>query len=298
MRRWVKKNIKHYLMLLPFFSMFSIFILYPIIWGFYISFNKWDSVHPPTFVGLDNYINVISSSGFTKAFTNLFKYVALTIPVNIIVAFGLAILVNSFKGRLSNYFRSAYFLPTMVPIFLAASIWRWLYAPDVGFINTILGRFGIAQIGWLTDPKVMLVSLVIVDVWLSAGFNMIILLAGIKNIPDVYYDAAKVDGANGLQEIIYITIPLLEPILFLVIVYSFISALQVFDAPWLLTTSSYTAYGGRSQALLFPVMDLMGRAFSGLRFGLAAAYGFILTILILLWTIVQFAIRRRTQDRV
>jgi multiple sugar transport system permease protein len=221
--------------------------------------------------------------------------VFLTIPLNIIVAFGLALLVNSFKGVWSNIFRSAFFLPTVMPLFLAASIWRWLYAPEVGFINTILGRFGIAEIGFLINPKVMIPSLIIVDIWVSAGFNMIILLTGMKNIPDIYYDAAKVDGANKFQEIIYITIPQLEPVLFLVIVYGFISALQVFDAPWLLTSSSYTFYGGRSQALLFPVMDMMGRAFQGLKFGQAAAYGFLLTIVILILTLVQFAIRKRTQ---
>ena len=189
-------------MILPFFALFSIFFIFPIIWGFFISFNKWDSVHPPTFVGFNNYINVISSSGFTIAFTNLFKYVFLTLPLNIIVAFGFALLINSFKGVWSNIFRSAYFLPTMMPLFLAASIWRWLYAPEVGFINTILGRFGIAEIGFLTDPRVMIISLVIVDIWISSGFNMIILLTGMKNIPEDYYDAAKVDGANKFQEII------------------------------------------------------------------------------------------------
>lgn len=296
MHQWLAKNIKHYFMLAPFFILFAVFFIYPILSGFYISFNKWDSVHPATFVGLSNYINVFKSSNFSKSFLNLFKYVALTIPINIVVAFSLALLVNSFKGVWSNIFRSAYFLPTMMPLFLAASIWRWLYAPDVGFINVILGKLGADSVGWLTDPKIMIFSLIIVDVWISAGFNMIILLTGLKNIPDVYYDAAKVDGANKLQEIFYITIPQLEPVLFLVIVYGFISALQVFDAPWLLTTSSYTAYGGRSQALMFPVMDLMGRAFSGLKFGTASAYGFILTAFILVLTMIQFAIRKRYQD--
>ncbi len=296
MQRWLSKNLKHYLMLAPFFILFAVFFIYPILSGFYISFNKWDSVHPATFVGLSNYINVFKSANFSKSFLNLFKYVGLTIPINIIVAFGLALLVNSFKGVWSNIFRSAYFLPTMMPLFLAASIWRWLYAPDVGFINVILGRFGIDSVGWLTNPNIMIYSLIIVDVWISAGFNMIILLTGLKNIPDVYYDAAKVDGANKFQEIFYITIPQLEPILFLVIVYGFISALQVFDAPWLLTTSSYTAYGGRMQALMFPVMDLMGRAFSGLKFGPASAYGFILTTFIMVLTMIQFAIRKRYQD--
>jgi multiple sugar transport system permease protein len=122
---------------------------------------------------------------------------------------------------------------------------------------------------------------------------MVIRLAGLKNIPEDYYDAAKVDGANKFQEVLYITIPLLEPVLFFTISYGFISALQVFDAPWLLTISNYEYYGGRMKALLFPVMDMMGRAFGGLKFGQASAYGFLLTILIIAITATLFVFRKK-----
>ena len=280
-------------MLLPFFFFFAVFFLYPIVFGIRISFYEWDSVHTPQPVGLENYAKVVASRGFLKSFENLLKYVSVTIPINVVVAFSLAVLVNSFKGFWMKLFRSGYFLPTLLPLFLAASVWRWLYAPDVGFINTILGRFGIGEVKWLTDPKVMIFSLVIVDVWISAGFNMIILLAGMNDIPQEYYDAAKVDGASKFQEIIYITIPQLEPVLFLVITYGFISALQVFDAPWILTGSTFISYGGLRQGLLFPVMDMMGTAFNGLRFGRAAAYGVILAVFILFVTLLQFVLRKR-----
>jgi len=136
-----------------------------------------------------------------------------------------------------------------------------MLTPDYGFVNRILVFFGLPSVAWLTDPAYMIPAAVIVDVWRSTGFNMIILLAGLNGIPTEYYEAAKVDGANTAQQIIYITIPQLEPVLFLVIVNGFISALQIFDAPWLLTQSTYTAYGGPQQGMLFPVMDIMGRAF-------------------------------------
>jgi multiple sugar transport system permease protein len=293
MYSWIKKNYHHYLMLLPFFLLFAVFFLYPILFGVRISFSKWDSIHDPVFLGLENYQKIVSSPNFKKGFTNLLKYVSITVPINIVVAFWLAVLVNSYKGFWTRFFRGAYFLPTLIPLFLAASIWRWLFAADVGFINNMLGWFGIEQIFWLTDPKVMIFSLIIVDVWISSGFNMLIILSGLKNIPQEFYDAAKVDGASKFQEIIYITIPQLEPVLFLVITYGFISALQVFDAPWIMTASSYVEYGGRMKALLFPVMDMMGIAFNNLRFGRAAAYGLILTIFIFLITLFQFVIRRR-----
>jgi multiple sugar transport system permease protein len=280
-------------MLLPFFFFFSIFFLYPIIKGFNSSFYKWDGIHTPQFLGLKNYTDIISSPDFIKSFTNLLKYVSITVPIGITVAFLLALFVNSLKGFWVSFFRSAYFVPTMIPLFLTASIWRWMYTPQVGLINTALSWLGISSINWLGNPKVMIFSLVIVDVWKSAGFNMVILLAGLKNIPEEYYDAAKVDGANKFQEGIYITIPQLEPVLFFTIAFGFISALQVFDAPWLLTVSDYNDYGGRLQGLLFPVMDLMGRAFGSLKFGEASAYGFILTTFIVVITAILFVLQRK-----
>lgn len=293
MKYWYKKTLKHYLMLLPFFFFFGVFFLYPIINGLNISFYKWDSVNPAIFVGIKNYVNLLKSRDFIISFTNILKYVSITVPVGITVAFLLALFVNNLKGFWSNFFRSAYFVPTMMPLFLAASIWRWMYAPEVGIINTFIGALGLGSVNWLKNPSVMIYALIIVDVWRSAGWNMVILLAGLKNIPNDYYDAAKVDGANKWQEMINITIPLLEPVLFFVIAQGFIFALQVFDAPWLLTLSTTQGYGGRLKALLFPVMDMFGRAFGVYKFGEASAYGFLLTILIIIITSILFFLRRK-----
>lgn len=293
MKYWYRKFLKHYLMLLPFFFFFALFFLYPIINGLNISFYKWDSVNPAIFVGLQNYVNLIKSRDFIISFTNILKYVSITVPVGITVAFLLALFVNNLKGFLSNFFRSAYFVPTMMPLFLAASIWRWMYAPEVGIINTAITALGLQSVNWLKNPAVMIYALIVVDVWRSAGWNMVILLAGLKNIPSDYYDAAKVDGANKWQEMIFVTIPLLEPVLFFVIAQGFIFALQVFDAPWLLTLSTTQGYGGRLKALLFPVMDMFGRAFGVYKFGEASAYGFLLTILIIIITSILFLLRRK-----
>ena len=293
MIKGIRKNFKHYLMLLPFFAFYVVFFLYPIFMGLNTSLYKWDSVNPATYVGLNNYTNLLKSPDFIKSFTNLLKYVSITVPIGITVAFLLALFVNNLKGSWSGLFRSAYFVPTMMPLFLAASIWRWIYAPEVGILNLALSWFGIGSINFLKDPKVMIFSLVAVDVWRSAGWNMVIILAGLKNIPEEYYDAARVDGANRFQEVIHITIPQLEPVLFFVITQGFIFALQVFDAPWLLTLSSTQGYGGRLKALLFPIMDMFGRAFGVLKFGEASAYGIFLTALIMMVTAILFILRRR-----
>lgn len=213
--------------------------------------------------------------------------------LGITIAFGLALLVNHFAGKAANVFRSAYFLPTVIPLFLTAAVWRWILTPDYGVLNRMIMFFGGPSIEWLTNPTWMIPAAVLVDVWRSTGFNMIILLAGLNGIPAEYYEAAKVDGANTWQQIWYITIPGLEPVLFLVIVNGFISALQIFDVPWLLTQSSYQAYGGPRQGMLFPVMDIMGRGFGALKFGEASAYAWILLVFVLIITLVQFYFRKQ-----
>lgn len=286
-----RRHLPHYLMIAPFMVLFAAFFLYPILSGLFYSFNDWNGVAEPEFVGLANYQKILDSRDFARAMTNLAWYIGITVPLGIAVALGLALLVDSFTGRWSNFFRNAYFMPVVLPAFLAATIWRWIYAPNFGLLNTILGFFGVESINFLNDTGTMLYALIAVDVWVSAGFNMVIILAGLKNIPAELYEAARLDGANKGQQILHITIPLLGPVLFFVFTYGLISAMQVFDKPWLLTGSSFTSYGGRRNALLFPVMDMMGRAFGGVKFGEAAAYGFLLTIAIVAITAAMFALR-------
>jgi multiple sugar transport system permease protein len=290
------RYLKHYLMLAPFFILFTAFYLAPMVYGLGISLTKWDGIHEPTFVGFQNYANIVQSRYFLKSFTNLLKYVLSDVPIGIAMALIISLVVERFKGGSADVFRSAYFLPTVIPLFLAAAVWRWMLTPDYGIVNLLVGLVGISSIDWLNDPTYMIPSAIMVDLWRATGFNMIILLAGLKAIPPVYYEAARVDGANTRQQIRHIAIPELEPILFLVIVNGFISAFQVFDVPWLMSNSAFTAYGGPLQGMMFPVMDMMGRAFGSLRFGEAAAYAFILLILILIVTVIQFVARRRWID--
>lgn len=287
----LRRHLPHYIMIAPFMVLFTVFFLYPILSGLYYSFQDWNGAKPPVYVGLENYEKILRSRDFLRAMGNLLTYIAITVPLGILVALGLALLVDSFTGRWANFFRNAYFMPVVLPAFLAATIWRWIYAPNFGLLNVILGWFGAGSVNFLNDTGTMMYALIAVDVWVSAGFNMVILLAGLKNIPTELYEAARLDGANKWQQIVHVTVPMLAPVLFFVVTYGLISAMQVFDKPWLLTGSSFTSYGGRRNALLFPVMDMMGRAFGGVKFGEAAAYGFLLTIAIVAITAVMFALR-------
>ena len=287
----VRRHLPHYLMIAPFVILFGVFFLYPIASGLFYSFYDWNAAQPGEFVGLSNYERILGSRDFERAVSNLGLYIAITVPVGITIAFLLALLVDSFTGRWANFFRSAFFMPVVLPAFLAATIWRWIYAPNLGLLNTILGWFDMPSVNFLNDTDTMIYALIAVDVWVSAGFNMVIILAGLKNIPAELYEAARLDGAGKRQQVIHITIPMLGPVLFFVLTYGLISAMQVFDTPWLLTGSSFTAYGGRRNALLFPVMDMMGRAFGSVSFGEAAAYGFMLTIAIITLTTAMFGLR-------
>jgi multiple sugar transport system permease protein len=287
-----RRHLPHYLMIAPFMIVFAVFFVYPILNGLFYSFHAWNGVKPTEYVGLANYQRILASRDFSTAMGNLLTYVAITVPLGILVALGLALLVDSFTGRWANFFRNAYFMPVVLPAFLAATIWRWIYAPNFGLLNMVLGWLGAPSVNFLNDTGTMLYSLIAVDVWVSSGFNMVIILAGLKNIPTELYEAARLDGANKWQQIVHVTIPMLSPVLFFVVTYGLISAMQVFDKPWLLTGSSFSSYGGRRNALLFPVMDMMGRAFGGVRFGEAAAYGFMLTLAIVILTAAMFALRR------
>lgn len=296
-KKGFRNNIHHYLMLFPFFLFFSLFFLWPMIYGAVLSLTKWDGVNPAVFVGLKNFVKVIKSSKFEKGMLNLLKYIIIAIPLNIMAAFGVAVLVDSFKKVKHNFFRAIYFLPFVIPLFLGALIWRWMFTPEYGIINVIIMKLGGESLRWLTSPDYMIFAVIIVDFWRSLGFNMILILGGLKAISKDYYEAAHIDGASSSQITLRITLPLLEPVLFLVVVNAFISVIQMFDVPWLLSRSDYYSQGGPAQGMLFPVMDILGRAFGRLKFGEASAYAFILLTLTMVVTLFQFVIRKRYKDR-
>ena len=290
--KYIRKYYKHYLFLVPFFIVFCIFFLWPILYGIGMSFTNWQARQAPVFIGIDNYSHLFKSTNFTAGMRNLFLYIIIALPINMIVALFLALLVDQFKGIWHQFFRAVYFLPFVIPLFLAAGIWRWMFTPEYGLINVVIKMFGGPDVQWLNEPSAMIFAILIVDMWRAAGFNMVILLAGIKAIPSDYYEAAKIDGASTIQQMVYITIPLLEPVLFLVVVNAFISIIQLFDVPWLLSRSDYNTQGGPQNGMLFPVMDMLGLAFGKQRFGEASTYAVVFLALALLITIVQFVFRR------
>ncbi len=294
----------HYLGLLPFFALFVTFVLVPLVQGILMSFTDWSTklrggTH---FTGLTNYIYLLTSGGtssqrFLKSLLNLLIYVPVTVTIGLTVSLILALVVNQLTGRRHAFFRGSFFVPTVLPLFLCTGIWQWYLNSDSGLVASTLARYGIGSgINWAQTAGFAIAMCVIIDIWHAVGFNFVILSAGIQDISPDYYEAAEIDGATTMQQMRYITIPLLEPILFFVITYAFISALQVYDIPRILTQDTNPiSIGGPNQVMLFPVMEMVRNLNSGDKAGLgrACAEGVMLMMLIMGVTVFQFKRRKK-----
>lgn len=290
--KFFRQYAKHYVLLLPFFILFAIFYFYPLVYSVVISLTKWDGIHTPVFVDVQNYIRIVNQPRFSASMLNLGRFVLIVVPLGITIALALAFLVDSFTPRWEKFFRGMYFFPVIIPMFLSAAIFRYLLSPKVGLLPLGLEALGITGINWLSNPTFMVPAVGLVDMWRAIGFNFLLFFAGLKAIPKEYFEAARVDGANRWQEIFHIAIPQLEPVLFLVIVNGFIGALQAFDIPWLLSLSTFVNYGGTRNGMLFPVMEIYMAAWGRQDFGGASAFAVMLLLITLVITVIQFAWRK------
>lgn len=293
-----------YLGLLPFFALLIGFVVAPMVYGLVMSFTDWSVAtrRKLTFVGLDNYFYVLGGEGLTstrffKALTNLAIYVPITVAIGLAVALATALIASSLPKRLYAFVRASYFVPTVLPLFLCVGIWQWLMNADGGLVAANLARIGIGEgVNWVNTAGWAIAMVIMIDIWHSVGFNFIIFSTGIQDISPDIYDAADLDGASAFQKMTRITIPMLEPIIFFVITYSLISALQVYDIPQILTAGTDpNQVGGPNQVMLFPVMEMVRNVKSGGEAGLAraSAQGTILMLIIGLVTFVSFRLRRR-----
>ena len=257
-----------------------IFAAIPLLMSFWISFNSWDGIAPTMqFVGLKNYVDQIADADFRKSLLNTVIYSLMFIPLDLILALMLAIAVQKIKGK--SFYRLFYFMPVVTGSVSVGVIWTWIMNGDFGLLNTILGAVGITGPKWLKDPKIVLFSIVIVSVWWNVGYNMVLLLAGLQNIPEVYYEAAEIDGANKWKAFRHITLPMLSPTLFFVLIMTIISSFQVFDQAYVMTQ------GGPMKASYTLVYHIYQGAFVEFRMGGACAASVILFAIILAITMIQ-----------
>lgn len=223
-------------------TMIGLFILniFPIFQTMYLSLTKSGSFGKVTFVGLENYKNLVQDKLVLQSFINTFNYTLITVPVGVFLSLFVAVLLNSkIKGK--TIYRTLFFLPVVSAPAAVAMVWRWIFNSDFGLINNSLRAIDINGPNWLTSPKTALIAVAIVGIWSMIGYNMIILLAGLQEIPESYYEAADIDGAGPIRKFFSITLPLVTPTLFFVVITSLIGSLQVFDVIYMMIARSNPA---------------------------------------------------------
>jgi multiple sugar transport system permease protein len=285
--RQMRKNWTAYLFLAPGLIHFLIFTLFAVSFALYISFHKWNIIQPAKpFVGFDNYVRLFSDPRFLRAVTNTFLFM-IGVPLNLISGLSVALLLNT-KVRGQGLYRTLFYIPVVTPLVVSSIIWKWVYQGDYGLLNYYLLKFHLieSKIVWLADPNLALPALIIMMIWGGTGGTMVIYLAGLQGIPEEMYDAAKVDGANAWQRLLYITIPLLRPTTFFLTITGVIGTFQIFTEVYIMTNGGPL---NRTTTIGFYLYD---KAFRQLDMGYATAMAFALFAMIFVFTLLQWKYTR------
>jgi multiple sugar transport system permease protein len=272
--------------LLPSAIPLAVFTLAPMVGSLWVSLHQWNLISPMRWTGLDNYTTLLEDPSTRAVFWHTLAYVAGYLPLVYVGGLALALALNRrLAGR--SILRAVYFLPVITSWIVVALVWKWLLNPSSGLVNAVLGAVGLPQPGWWTDPQWALPSVILSSAWKDLGFVMVILLAGLQAIPQDLYEAATVDGASAWHRFRYVTIPLLSPSTFFVVVISLINGFQVFDQVFVMTGGGPA---GSSQVVVGQIYDL---TFRYGRAGQASALSWLLFALILIITAVQVRGQKR-----
>ena len=283
-----KEWLTGYLMIFPVVAGLLVFYIYPIFKVIIDSFYEVGSFNKRSFVGLDNYLTMFNDPKMWSSLFNTFSYVIVIVPGTIIISLILAALLNTkIKGR--GFFRVVYFIPAITMGAAVAMIWKWMYNSDHGIINAILNTLGFDSVNFLTNPNTALLSICLVSIWINVGYNMIILLAGIQGISKTYYEAASIDGASPVKQFFGITLPLVTPTLFFVLITNLIGTFQTFDTIYMMIKES----GIAMEATQSMVMYFFRNAFSYSKKGYASALAVFLFLIIMLVTLIQMKLQKK-----
>ncbi|MCU6709769.1 sugar ABC transporter permease [Paenibacillus sp. J5C_2022] len=279
--------------LLPSCFGLVLFSVIPIIYSLVISFTDWNGLNQwnpaagtPNFIGADNYAEILRGEEFWRVFRNTAYYIVLYLPLMLVVSIGIAILLNKSYRGLSVY-RVMYFIPVLTSWVAGALIWRWLLSANYGPVNQLLSFVGIEGPAWLQDPHWAMPGIVLASVWKDMGFFSLILLGGLQGINPSYYEAAQIDGAGAAQRLLKITLPLLSPILFFVIIISIINSFQLFPQVMIMTDAGPH---GSTQVMVERIYKL---AFKYHKMGYAAAFSWLLFIIIFIFTMIQMRLQKK-----
>lgn len=287
-RRWLFA----YLALTPVLAIYVFIRIIPILQTFRISFYKWDLISKnKPFLGFSNYLELLQDRAFLISLSNTtiiaFGILFFSVPISLLIA-----VLLSKPRRLSPVYETMYFLPVVTSMVPATLAWKWILDAKYGPLNQFIGYFGFSPQAWLVNPKLAIFSVILLSSWKIIGYNMIIFLVGIRNIPSMYYEAAEIDGASIIQRFWNITLPLLKPILLFVSVITVISSYNVYTQVYVLASD---AQGSPGYVVRVLVYDMIENGFRYFRMGYASAEAVYLLIIVLILTIIQFAfLRNRT----
>ncbi|GBG11358.1 sugar ABC transporter permease [Paenibacillus agaridevorans] len=284
-----------YFFIAPTLLLLTLFSIVPIVVALVISFTdmdlrglaNWDRV---SFIGFENYVEVLKDPVFLKAILNTLFYVAIGVPLVILFSLTIALLINLGTSRIFKAFRVVYYLPSVTNIVAVAVVWSYLYNPALGLFNYLLNSVGLPDVPWLTEPTIAKLSLILLAIWKAIGLNMIIFIAALQGIPKTYYEAAQLDGANTWQQVTSITIPMLRFAIFFVSITTMIGWLQFFEEPFVMTE------GGPLDGTLSVALFIYQNGFKFNNFGYAAAGSFVLFVCIIAVTLVQLRLQKNESD--
>ena len=284
----MQRKLLIWLFLAPTVIGLGLFTFLPILASIALAFFSWDVITPPRFVGLDNFASVVGDPTIRVSFLNTIGFVVVAVTLQLAISLALAVLVSTkMPATLRSFFRSVLFFPLILSAASVSIIMTYLFNENFGLVNHLLNMLGIGNVPWLTSSHGAMAVVVLVYVWQNFGFSFLLFLGGLSSIPKEVYEAAQVDGATGWKQFWRITFPLVSPTTLVASVMAIISALQIFDQPYVLTR------GGPGDSTRTAVMVIYESAFKQLEFGRASAIGIILTVVIMLVTALQFRLSRR-----
>jgi multiple sugar transport system permease protein len=275
-----RRTLTGYLFIMPFILGFLLWFLVPALTAVWLTFQRWNLISPPEFVGMANITHLWEDKLFWQSLKVTVNFTIVSVPLGLVLGFLLALLMNS-KVRGISFFRTVYYLPSIVPAVASAVLWAWILNTEFGLLNAVLNYFGMNKIAWLQEPAWALPALILMSLW-GLGGSMVIYLAGLQGIPETFYEAAKIDGAGRWAQLRHITIPLMGPIIFFNLIIGIIASFQVFTAGFLITD------GAPQNSTLFYVLYLYRTGFRYLDMGYAATLAWVLFIIILVLTLLIF----------
>ncbi len=275
-----KQKILPYLLVSPYIFHFALFIAFPVVFSVVLTFHKWNIISPMEFIGIKNYVRLFNDKVFLKSMINTLIFLAIHIPLQIIVALFLAEVLNQ-KLKFQGFFRAAFFLPVIVSGVVVTILWQQMFGFDTGLLNRILVAIGLGKVGWLTDPDVAMTSIAVMATWKNVGLYIVLFLVGLQTVPTHYYEAADLEGASRMQKFFKITLPMINPTIFMVVILSTIGGFSLFIEPYIMTG------WGPLNSTISAVLYIYKQGFFYYHMGYAATLGLFFALIIFAVVIIQ-----------